>query len=201
MVITYYGASCVKVQSGETVLVFNPPSKDSAFKSPRFQSNLILVSKNEKDFNGVDNMGSKDESKPVLAINGPGEYEAGGIHIKGILNSDNTNTIYTLSLEDIKICHLGDFREENLSPEPKEEIGEVDVLFVPVQQDDGEKAGKLITKLEPKIAIPVYFKEGDLKKFLKEMGESGTKAEDKLTIKKKELSEEKTRVVVLSPVL
>ena len=42
MVITYYGAGCFKVQSGETVLAFNPPSKESEFKSPRFASDIVF---------------------------------------------------------------------------------------------------------------------------------------------------------------
>ncbi len=189
------------MQSGETVLVFNPPSKDSAFKSPRFQANMVLISKNDKDFNGAESIGSKDEGKQILAITGPGEYESGGIHIKGILNSDNSNTVYTLEFEDIKICHLGAFDEKDLKPEMKEEVGEVDILFAPISEDDGERAGKLIAQLEPKIAIPMHFKEGALKKFLKEVGESGIQPMDKLTIKKKEMSDQKTRVVVLSPML
>jgi hypothetical protein len=45
------------------------------------------------------------------------------------------------------------------------------------------------------------YKEADLKHFLKEFGNNSIKPEEKLTIKKKDLSEEKTQVVVLSPVL
>ena len=56
MVITYYGASCFKVQSGETVLAFNPPSKESEFKSPRFAADIVLVSSNHKDYNGWENI-------------------------------------------------------------------------------------------------------------------------------------------------
>ncbi len=99
MVITYYGASCFKVQSGETVLVFNPPSKESEFKSPRFQANIILISSNHKDYNGWQNISGTAENKAPFVIDGPGEYEIGGIHIGGI--ASGTNTIYAISLEDI----------------------------------------------------------------------------------------------------
>lgn len=197
MVITYYGAACFKVQSGETVIAFAPPSKESKFKAPRFQTDIALINCNHPDYNGWDNLSSKDEKKPPFVVDGAGEYEVAGIYIKGI----STPTIYIVSFEDIILCHLGGFIEKNLRPEIKEEIGEVDVLFVPIDEDDGQKAAQFISQIEPKIAIPMNYKEADLKHFLKEFGNNSIKPEEKLTIKKKDLSEEKTQVVVLSPVL
>ena len=197
MVITYYGAACFRVQSGETVIAFAPPSKESKFKTPRFQTDIALINPNHPDYNGRDVLSAKDEKKPVFVIDGPGEYEISGIYIKGI----SIPVIYVLSLENIILCHLGGFIEKNLRPEIKEEIGEVDVLFVPIDEDDGQKAAQLISQIEPKIAIPMNYKEADLKHFLKEFGNNSIKPEEKLTIKKKDLSEEKTQVVVLSPVL
>jgi hypothetical protein len=45
------------------------------------------------------------------------------------------------------------------------------------------------------------YKDADLRQFLREFGESGVKPEEKLTIKKKDLSEEKTRIAILSPAI
>lgn len=198
MVIAYYGASCFKVQSGETVLAFDPPSKDSEFKSPRFQTDVVLVNHNHKDYNGWENLSGKKEGTPPFLIDGPGAYEVAGIYIKGI--PSGLNTIYVLSMENISICHLGAFAEKNLSPDLKEEIGEIDILFVPVSEDDGQKASQISSQLEPKITIPIYYKENDLKKFLKEFGDAGVKPMEKLTIKKKDIGD-KNQVIVLEPCL
>lgn len=198
MVITYYGASCFKVQSGETVLAFDPPSKDSEFKSPRFQTDVVLVNYNHKDYNGWENLSGKKEGTPPFLIDGPGAYEVAGIYIKGI--PSGLNTIYVLSMENISICHLGAFAEKNLSPDLKEEIGEIDILFVPVSEDDGQKASQISSHLEPKITIPIHYKENDLKKFLKEFGDAGVKPIEKLTIKKKDIGD-KNQVIVLEPCL
>lgn len=199
MVITYYGASCFKVQSGETVLVFNPPSKESEFKSPRFQANVVLVSYNHKDYNGWENIGGKEENKPPLVISGPGEYEIGGVYIKG--TASGLNTIYKLSFEDISLCHFGAFLEKDLKPEIKEEIGEVDVLFIPVSEDDGQRAAQIVSQAEPKIAVPMHYKEGALKKFLKEFGNGSIKSAEKFVIKKKDLDKKETEIIVLEPCL
>lgn len=198
MVITYYGASCFRVQSGETVLAFDPPSKDSEFKSPRFQADVVLVNYNHKDYNGWENLSGKKEGALPFLIEGPGAYEVAGIYIKGI--PSDLNTIYVLSMENISICHLGAFAEKNLSPDLKEEIGKIDVLFVPLIEDNGQKATQISAQLEPKITIPMHYKEGDLKQFLKEFGDASVKPIEKLTIKKKDIGE-KNQVIVLEPCL
>ena len=202
MIITYYGASCFKVQSGETVIVFNPPSKESNYKSPRFSADLVLISLNHKDYNGKEEISAKKESGPFI-IDGKGEYEIGGVYIKGISAPNALNTIYVLSFENIFLCHLGAFKG-NLNPELKEEIGKVDILFVPTNNGellDATEAAQVATNIEPKIVLPMHYEPGQLKKILKEFGAEEVKPIDKLTIKKKDLAEEKTEVVILEPVV
>ena len=198
MVITYYGAACFKVQSGETVLAFNPPSKESEFKSPRFASDIVLVSSNHKDYNGWESLPGKTEGAKPFIVNSNGEYEVSGIYIKGIGSNGRNNTVYTLALEDISICHLGALSKE-MDPSLKEAVGEVDILFIPIgggELLDPQKAAGAAIHLEAKIVIPMNYNESQLKQFIKEFG-AGEAAADKLTIKKKDLAEKKGEVVIL----
>ena len=198
MVITYYGAGCFKVQSGETVLAFNPPSKESEFKSPRFASDIVLVSSNHKDYNGWENIPGKTEGGKPFVANGQGEYEISGIYIKGIGSNGHGNTVYTLTLEDISICHLGALSKE-MDPSLKEAVGEVDILFIPIgggELLDPQKAAGAAIHLEAKIVIPMNYNESQLKQFIKEFGPA-TSGTEKLTVKKKDLAEKKGEVVVL----
>ena len=199
MVITYYGAACFKVQSGETVLAFNPPSKESEYKSPRFAPDIILVSSNHKDYNGWENLPGKTEGAKPFVAEGQGEYEVSGIYIKGIGSNGRNNTVYTLALEDISICHLGALSKE-MDPSLKEAVGEVDILFIPIgggELLDPQKAAGAAIHLEAKIVIPMNYNESQLKQFIKEFGAGEATAADKLTIKKKDLAEKKGEVVVL----
>ena len=201
MVITYYGAACFKVQSGETVLAFNPPSKESEYKSPRFSSDIVLVSSNHKDYNGWENLPGKAEGSKPFVADGNGEYEISGIYIKGIGSNGHDNTVYTLTLEDISICHLGALSKE-MDPSLKEAVGEVDILFIPIgggELLDPQKAAGAAIHLEAKIVIPMNYNESQLKQFIKECGSGETAAAEKLTIKKKDLAEKKGEVVVLKP--
>ena len=202
MVITYYGAACFKVQSGETVLAFNPPSKESEYKSPRFASDIVLVSSNHKDYNGWENLPGKTEGGNPFVAEGQGEYEVSGIYIKGVGSNGRNNTVYSLVLEDISICHLGALSKE-MDPSLKEAVGEVDILFIPIgggELLDPQKAAGAAIHLEAKVVIPMNYNESQLKQFIKEFGAGETTAADKLTVKKKDLAEKKGEVVVLKSV-
>ncbi len=211
MVITYYGLSCFKVSSGEFVLAFDPPSKKSSFKSPRFGADVAFISHDHEDHNGYDEIGGK-ENRPPVKIDGPGDYEIRGINIRGIPSYHDSvsgkkfglNTVYSADPENIKICHLGDFGEGDLREETKAAIGQVDILFLPVGGKtvlDPENAAKIANRLEPKIIIPMHYEKKELSLFLKELGVENAKSEDKLTLKKKELPDGKTEVRVLKPAM
>lgn len=223
MIITYHGLESIKIQFGDTVLALNPLSKESKVKQSRFGADIALVSINDPNMNGVDNVTYGD--KEPFAIYGPGEYEVKEIFIRGFasishhdstskgpgVGGDMINTIYNVNVEGMSVVYLGALGED-VPSETIEEIDSVDILFVPIgDQDNGvlspEKAHKLAVKLQPKLIIPMHFGEGVvgdkpgkseyLKKFLKEAGEEEAKPVDKLTIKQKDLSDKEGDVAVL----
>jgi L-ascorbate metabolism protein UlaG (beta-lactamase superfamily) len=209
MIITYQGVEFFKVQFGNTTIAFNPISKDSKFKPTRFFADIALVSLNNPGMNGTENLSYN--GKDPFVISGPGEYEIKDIFIKGFASKSNyggkekINTIYSVTLENMNICFLGALSDINLSSAVKEELGDVDILFVPIGDEgvlDAAKAEKLSVEIEPKIIIPMHFGDvgvsGALKKYLKEAGEDNVKPVDKLTLKKKDLEGKMGDVVVLS---
>lgn len=204
MVITYHDKQFFKVQFGDTVLAFNPISKDSKLKGSRFGADIALVSMNEPDFNGIDQVAHGNKDPFVIA--GPGEYEVNGIVIRGFMvdaqfeKEGKVNTIYTVELEGIHLCFLGNISTAELSDKTKEQLGFVDILFVPV----GDKttigpsdARKLATRLEATLSIPMDYDEKTLQSFLRESGEEKVKPQDKLTLKRKDIDTFDSNVVVL----
>jgi L-ascorbate metabolism protein UlaG (beta-lactamase superfamily) len=212
MIITWYGQSCFRVQSGQTTIVIDPFDKSIELTPPKFEAQLVLVTHNHPDHNNISTI-----KGDYFVINGPGEYEYKGTRVSGIRSyHDNShgeeaglNTIYIINFEDIILVHLGDLGQDKLDEAQLEAMGEVDIVMVPVGGDstiDGEKALDVINQIEPKIAIPMHFKtKGSKSKldsvdnFLKTIGSTGLKAEEKLTIKKKDLPdpEGKMEVVLL----
>ncbi len=139
MVITYYGLSCYKVQFGDTIIAFNPISKASSYKTSTFGADVALISVNDPDYNGREQVayGSRE---PFL-IEGPGEYEIGGIYVRGFGTEQNwgagaksdegkkINTIYSVLFEGVNLCHLGAQKDATIPPLVTESLGEIDLLL------------------------------------------------------------------------
>jgi len=204
MVITYQGVQSFKVQFGDTVLAFDPVSKDSKLKSSSFGADIALISLNHPDMNGAE-QASRGE-RQAFVISGPGEYEVGGVFVKAsnsVSNyggSEHINTIYNVNLENMNLCFLGALGDANISADAKSSIENVDILFVPISGEgvlNPTEAYKFAVSLEPSIIIPMNYDDKSLKAFLKEGGADGTKAIDKLTIKKKDLEGKESEIVVL----
>ena len=198
MVITHHGGQCFKVTLGDHTLVFDPIAKGSALPAVRFGADIVLVSHNHSDANGVEEVTYGD--KVPFAITGPGEYERAGVTIRGFLSKGpegSINTIYMVQLEDMTLVHLGALASAELPAEAREALEEVDVLFVPVAL---AKAHDLAVSLEPHIIVPMGFETPDAKSlatFLKEAGTGNEKVE-KLTLKKRDLAGREGSILVIT---
>lgn len=219
MIITYHGVDFFKVSFGDTTIAVNPISKESKHKSTRFGSDITLVSLQSPEHNGTDVTSRGD--KESFLIKGPGEYEVGGVFIKGFQSKskydlklgedERVNTIYTITLEGMKVCFLGALSDASLSDEAKEGIDGADIFVVPIGSEgvlDPAAAHKLAVQFGPKLIIPAHYSTSTdsigapdaMKKFLKEAGAENVKPIDKLTIKKKDLDGKEDDVVVLEAI-
>lgn len=202
MVISYLGGECFKVSQGDLTLAFNPPGKGSSLASAKFGADIALVSLDHQDFNGLDNA-SFGEREP-FAIVGAGEYEVKGVEVRGwgakatYDGTDTMNTIYSVSLEGMNLAFLGALSSGDLPLSAKQELDNIDILFVPVNTLGAAAAQKLVVQLEPKAVVPMHYDQASLKAFLKEAGQEGVKPVDKLTLKKKDLEGKEAEIVVLS---
>jgi hypothetical protein len=206
MVITYNTLESFKVQFGDMTIALNPVSKKSKLSATSFGANIVLSTLNHPDMNGIETV-ARGDAQP-LAITGPGEYELDGVVVRGYAaksvygGTERINTVYVVTLEDVKLCFCGALGDANLSPELFEALDDIDILFVPVGGDgvlDAKAAHKLAVSLEPNIVIPMHYTPETLKAFLKEEGESSIAPQDKVTLRKKEVLEKEGEVIVLSP--
>ncbi|MFO0702797.1 MAG: MBL fold metallo-hydrolase [Candidatus Andersenbacteria bacterium] len=213
MTITWHGEGMVKLV-GKTdqpvTLVFDPyTEKETGLRPPRPETNVVLVSAEHADAAAAESLAGQP-----FVITGPGEYDVKGMGIRGIPSFHDgeqgkklgRNTIYVVDLEGITVCHLGCLGHA-LSERQIDEIGNVDVLLIPVGGDrtiGAKTAVEVVNEIEPRIVIPTHYavpklkyKLADVAAFLKEMGASGTKPEPRLKLKKSDLPKEETRVVLL----
>lgn len=205
MILTYHGGFCVRASAGDTTVVFGPVSKQSKnFKPTNFGADLAFVSLNHADMNGIEEAG-RGEKQP-FAITGPGEYEIKEIAAFGFPSESSyggekrINTIYSITFDGLSVLYAGAQGTTDLPPDLSE-MDPPDVLIVPIGNEGAltpSEAQKLAVNLEAKIVIPIGHDEKSLKQFLKEAGAEGVKAEEKLTIKRKDVAGKENEVVVLS---
>jgi len=196
--------------------LIDPFSKEIGLKPPKIKDDIVLVSHGHDDHNNVDEINPE-----AFLINTPGEYEKKGIAIRGISSyHDKTegkerglNIIYVIKAEEMTICHLGDLGQEKLTESQVDDIGDVDILLVPVGGNytiNYKEAIGVISQIEPKIIIPMHYKLKDLRveiegpeKFVKELGLTPEKVDSstslgagKYKISKKLLPAEEMKLIM-----
>ena len=199
-------------ENGDVTVAIDPYDNKLGLRVPNVEAGILLISHAHSDHSNT-----KAVSGRPFTINSTGEYEVKDVFIKGISafhdsaeGKERGNVIiYKIEAEGLKLCHLSDLGQKELSPEQLEQIGEVDILMAPVASThslDAKIASQIISQIEPRIVIPMHYKIPNLKtdldgveKFLKVMGAEGTKPEKKLKITPSQLPVEETKIVVLEP--
>jgi len=235
MQIIWHGQSCFEIsatpaKNSQIKIVIDPFSQETGLRVPRMEADILISTRSNYDHNSikeVSGVSSVSSRQAPFLISGPGEYEIKNIFIQGIASLGNDvladkdkkikeqgeRTIYIIEAEDLKLCHLGDLSQKELSEEQLEKIGEVDILMIPVgglYTLSAKEALKMMTQIEPKITIPMYYslpklnppgggKLDGLDKFLKSLGVKSIEPLPKLTVKQKDFSTEEAKIVVLKP--
>ncbi len=211
MEITWYGQTCFRLsERGLATVVTDPYPPDVGLALPRTRADIVTVSYDDPQCRYT--AGVRGPSK---LLDGPGEYEIGGVFVTGIATFADgkrgalrgLNTVFAFDFGGLNVCHLG--RLGHVPTQSQVEgLGTVNILLVPVG-DGGSltpaRASEAISLFEPSLVIPMYYKVrglkgslGTLGRFLKEMGLEKVSSQEVLQISRTSLSEE-TQVVVLQP--
>jgi L-ascorbate metabolism protein UlaG (beta-lactamase superfamily) len=216
MQIIWKGQSCFQIVTQKSKnpvnIVIDPFSPEIGLRPPSSPADIVLITHDHPDHNNAEAVGGEP-----FVVSGPGEYEIKEVYIEGIPSFHDssggkergTNTIYLVEAEDLRVCHLGDLGQNELSDEQLEKIGEVDILMIPVGGNttiSEKEAMKIMSQIEPKITIPMHYSIPKLKakldgvdKFLKALGVKTMQPEPKLSVKKKDILPEEAKIVVLEP--
>lgn len=199
MKISRPSQTCFKISvspgKGEKVDILVDPF--DGFGRSKAKADILITSKMKEKI-------AKAKGAP-FSIEGPGEYEIREVFIQGIeaQKSKNENsTIYTIEAENMRICYLGNFGQNELSPEQLERIDAIDILIIPVGETlSSKEIKKIISQIEPRIVIPTQLasekSKTKLREFLREMGAKSVEEKKQMILKKKELEEEGIEIVAL----
>jgi L-ascorbate metabolism protein UlaG (beta-lactamase superfamily) len=194
MEITYLGKGSFKLKGKNATLVTDPYEM-----MPKVSADLVTISQKGRT-DGLNRIGGTARREKPYVVDAPGEYEVNGIGVFGWGSDKGANTMYSIVVEGVTICHLGDLKQE-LTDDQIEGLGVVDVLLIRVggeQSMSMDLVGALVKQLQPSWVIPMNMGENTeaVTLFLKEMGGENKQPEKKFIVKAGDTLEE-TEVVVL----
>jgi L-ascorbate metabolism protein UlaG (beta-lactamase superfamily) len=211
MEITWYGQTCFRLsERGLATIVTDPCPPDVGFTFSKPRADVVTVSYDDPTCRYVSGVRG-----PFRLLDGPGEYEIGGVFITSIATFADgkrgamrgLNNVFTFDFGGLTVCHLGLLGHVPTQSQV-EDLGTVDILLAPVGGGGSltpARASEVISLFEPSIVIPMYYKIrdltlklGTLEGFLKEMGLEKLKAQEMFKVSRSDLTEE-TQVVVLEP--
>jgi L-ascorbate metabolism protein UlaG (beta-lactamase superfamily) len=215
--IQYLGHSCFRLRGRDGIVLTDPFDRSVGLDIGRPTAHIVTISHSHPDHANI--AAIKSLRDQLFVIDGAGDYEVSGILISGVRTYHDSkkgaelgkNIVYIIHMDDVVFCHLGDLGHE-LTTQQLDEIGNVDVLFIPV--GGGETispalATSVISQIEPRIVVPMHYAIpgqqtfmtdlAPLEKFTHELGLKEVEAEEKLSVNANSLPAEgeETRVVVM----
>jgi len=164
--VQWLGRGCFRVTSslGLTILTdpFNPKLVGGSVKASSVAADVVLVTHEDDTANYTDlAAGSPIIFRSSMA---KGVNRASGVLVRGIQTSSENlavssrlNVAYTWAMDGIRFCHLGAI-EDAVSPSEALNIGNVDILFIPVGGNFNDQKRRItIDRLRPRIVIPMSY--------------------------------------------
>lgn len=209
--ITWYGRTCFHLEDANSLSILTDPyPPDTGLSIPELRADIVTISCSDSS-----RAHTAGVQGPFKLLDGPGEYEIGGVFITAIATfADDRegalrglNTVFSFDFGGLGVCHLG--RLGDIPPQSRvKEVGEVNILLVPVGGGGSltpAQASEVIGLFDPNIVIPMRYKIsslgedlGTLDHFLQEMGVDEVNGRESLAVGRSDMSEE-TQVVVLKP--
>ena len=143
-------------------------------------------------------------------LTGPGEYEIGGLSVRGVATpaddpaiSRDTNTVYVVDADGMQVATLGNPGFQP-SAQSVQQISKVDVLLINTEAQglEPDELSTVIRSLEPKMIVPSgYDSEAGkpspaMSRLLTELGVKEVEPTPRLNISRSGLPDERTVVVL-----
>lgn len=169
MKIKWLGHACFLLTSEDGIRVVTDPFDETVgYKVEELEADIVSTSHDHFDHNNIGII--KGDAKHVK---GSGRINIHGIEITGVAAFHDEcegakrgrNNVFKFRVDGINVCHLGDLGHI-LSHDQLAEVGDVDVLLVPVGGTftiDYNGAVEMINLIKPSITIPMHYKTPHLK--------------------------------------
>jgi L-ascorbate metabolism protein UlaG (beta-lactamase superfamily) len=175
MQIEWYGQSAFRLSTPKETVAIDPFADLSQLTNRGIQFNyppieglsadLLLITHEHADHNAVEAI----DGDPIILRSTAGRLESpigevlaiASEHDESAGTERGPNTIFVFTLEDLRVCHFGDFGQRTLREEQAAAIGHVDLLILPVGDGPTIGAGHaqaIIEQLHPRWVVPMHYR-------------------------------------------
>ncbi|RLF50469.1 MAG: Zn-dependent hydrolase [Thermoplasmata archaeon] len=161
MRIRWHGHACFEISNGKVIVIDPHDGVSIGIAPPKAKADIILITHDHFDHNQariVEKEGSKIIDKGE--INGIKIKSYVAYHDKERGAARGEIKIFKIEYNGIKFCHLGDLGHI-LDDDLINEIGEIDLLFIPVGgvfTINAKEAWELCRKMDAKVIVPMHYK-------------------------------------------
>jgi L-ascorbate metabolism protein UlaG (beta-lactamase superfamily) len=175
MQIRWYGQSAYTLTGATHTVAIDPFGDLGALMAgrrrfdyapvPAHPADLLLVTHEHADHNAVGAI----TGSPQVIRSTAGRFESPIGEVVAISSEHDSeagtrrgpNTIFVFTLDDVRVCHFGDFGQIALRPEQRAAIGAVDLLFIPVGGSatiGAAEAAEITATLAPRWVVPMHYR-------------------------------------------
>jgi L-ascorbate metabolism protein UlaG (beta-lactamase superfamily) len=173
MRLRWYGQSAFLLEGEEGRVMVDPFGDPSPLRArgvpfayppiERVEADLVLVTHEHADHNAVDVVAG---DPPVVRLAGAHETPIGPVLGVASEHDDvagtrrGPNAIFAFRLDELRVCHMGDFGQRGLREEQLEVLGAVDVLLAPAGGGPtigGEQAAAAARELGASWIVPMHY--------------------------------------------
>lgn len=170
MYIRWHGHACFEISDENVTLVTDPhDGKSIGIKPPIVKADVVLVSHDHFDHNSTRVV---EGPNTTVIKECPEPRDIRGVSVRAIQSYHDDmagekrgiNNIYNFKLNGMNFCHLGDLGHV-IDEKTADEIKPVDILFIPVGNVftiNAAAAWKVVSKIAPRIIIPMHYRVGGL---------------------------------------
>jgi L-ascorbate metabolism protein UlaG (beta-lactamase superfamily) len=202
MEIRWLGSSTFEVRSSVGVVVVDHQGKLPKASELEDENTVFVYSKGDSASHGTNDA--------IHVLSGPGEYEIGGLSIRGVATpsddpaiSQEINTVYVVDADGLQVAALGNPGHQP-SAQSVQQISKVDVLIINTESQalEPDEMSAVIRNLEPKMVVPSGYDtaagkpSASMQRLLTELGVKEFEPTSRLSVTKTGLPDERAVVVL-----
>ncbi len=202
MEIRWLGNSTFEVRSSVGVVVVDHQGKLPRASQLEDENTVFVYTRGDT--------ASHESNANIHVLAGPGEYEIGGLSVRGVATpaddpaiSHEINTVYVVDADGLQVAALGN---PGYQPDAQsvQQISKVDVLIINTESQalEPDEMSAVIRNLEPKMIVPSGYDSDSgkpsaaMQRLLTELGVKEFEPTSRLNITKSGLPDERAVVVL-----